>query len=81
MTHVKHRTWANVKPRKPLKRYNMDNNTGYDYKIISLISLDEITKNLDTLSNEGWELVSVVEDRHYFKRSKSFDVKSGRKVL
>ena len=54
-------------------------NTEYEYKIILLnkeSNIVETEKKINDMSTEGWSLVSVVEDRHYFKRPKS-----NRKVL
>ena len=48
----------------------------YEYKILSFRDFNKIgTTNTNTIEEElnklsvdGWELVSVVEERHYFKR-------------
>lgn len=42
----------------------------YEHKIVNITNVDEITKELDRLSEDGWELIAVVEERHYFKRPK-----------
>ena len=49
----------------PLIKYKM-----YEYQIelFTTLTLDEIRQKLNNLSKEGWELICVVEDRHYFKR-------------
>jgi len=80
MIHDKHRTWSRVKPRNPIKRIKMEQ-MKYEYQIVSIVGLYDIEKKLETLSDEGWELVSVVEDRHYFKRPKPLEGKTGPEVL
>jgi len=42
----------------------------YEHKVIAFINPTDLAKELDKMSEEGWELVSVVEERHYFKRPK-----------
>lgn len=44
----------------------------YEYKIICYRTDNfvELEKSLQEMSEDGWELISVVEDRHYFKRPK-----------
>lgn len=44
--------------------------TQYEHTIICLHFFDEIVEKLNEMSETGWELVAVVEERHYFKRPK-----------
>ena len=43
-------------------------NVKYEYKIIKMTGLDNIQEELNKLSKDGWELVAVVEERHYFRK-------------
>jgi hypothetical protein len=41
----------------------------FEYKCISIASIGEYkVKELNIYGKEGWELISVVGDWHYFKR-------------
>lgn len=40
----------------------------YEYKTVKI--LDKVVDKLNEMANDGWELVAVVEEIHYFKRKK-----------
>jgi len=44
------------------------NNKTYEYKIVNVHEIKTITKTLNQLSKDGWELVCVAEERHYFRK-------------
>ena len=67
MTHYQFRSLAHIKPRNTIKRVKMEEPI-YEHKVLSVKRLRDIKKTLDDMSINGWILVSVVEDRHYFKR-------------
>ena len=59
----KYYTWKNLNSHKhKIKKMP------YQHQIIPLTGVDTIRKTLDEMSLKGWELVAVVEDRHYFKK-------------
>jgi hypothetical protein len=43
----------------------------HQIRMMTNMSLSHIIEVLNTLSIDGWELMCVVEERHYFRRPKS----------